>query len=377
LQESLIETTPIQKGENTMRKSLSLAFAGVAGLCAGEVFAQVTMYGIIDTGVEYVTNTNAAGNSVLKMPSLTGSLPSRFGIKGVEDLGGGLQTLYVLEAGFAPDTGTLGQGNRLFGRQSYVGIKNAYGTWMLGRQVNMTYIAGLKADIMGPNIYGNGSIDAYLPNARSDNAIGYLGNFSGFTIGATYSLGRDASATGGPAATNCPGELAGNVKACRQWTALLGYDGKDFGMALAYDLMHGGPGAAAPLGNADYTDRRITANGYAMFGRTKVGIGLENRRTEALATATSNLYFAGFSHPLSLQWILDGQVTRYQVNDTDRRATLAVARLNYKLSKRTTVYGSLGHIRNSASSAVSLDPGGTVGLGMNQTGLMTGVQHVF
>lgn len=42
----------------------------------------------------------------------------------------------------------------------------------------------------------------YLPNACSDNAVGYLGNFNGFVIGATDSIGRDASSAGGPAATN-------------------------------------------------------------------------------------------------------------------------------------------------------------------------------
>ncbi|WP_416104532.1 porin, partial [Enterococcus faecium] len=90
-----------------------------------------------------------------------------------------------------------------------VGLKSGWGQIMLGRQLNMTYISQLKTDVMGPNIFAIGSIDPYLPNARSDNAIGYLGNFSGFTVGATYSFGRDAAGPAGPAATNCAGEVAG------------------------------------------------------------------------------------------------------------------------------------------------------------------------
>ncbi|MFX5578745.1 porin, partial [Acinetobacter baumannii] len=85
-----------------------------------------------------------------KMPSLTGSFPSRIGFRGTEDLGGGLQALFVLESGFAPDTGAMGQGGRLFGRQSYVGLKSGWGQIMLGRQLNMTYISQLKTDVMGP-----------------------------------------------------------------------------------------------------------------------------------------------------------------------------------------------------------------------------------
>ena len=63
---------------------------------------------------------------------------------------------------------------------------------------------------------------------------GYLGNFSDFTVGATYSLGRDASAAGGPFATNCARKVAGNSKACRQVAALLGYDNKAWGVTTSY-----------------------------------------------------------------------------------------------------------------------------------------------
>ena len=56
------------------------------------------------------------------------------------------------------------------------------------------------ADIIGPSQFALGSMDPYLPNARSDNAIGYRGKFGGVTVGATYSLGRDVSSAGGPGA---------------------------------------------------------------------------------------------------------------------------------------------------------------------------------
>lgn len=107
------------------------------------------------------------------MPSVTVSFPSRLGFKGTEDLGRDLKAIFVLETGFSPNTSLQGQG-RLFGRQVYVGLKNTYGTLMFGRQVNMTYPSILKADVMGPNIHGIGSLDGYLPNFRSDNAIAFI-----------------------------------------------------------------------------------------------------------------------------------------------------------------------------------------------------------
>jgi predicted porin len=352
----------------------------VAGVYSGNCMAQsqVTVYGLVDTGIEYVTNANSAGNGVAKIAGSTGEIPSRIGFRGVEDLGGGLQAKFVLESGFTPDTGTLGQGNRMFGRQAWVGLGNEYGTVSVGRLQNMSYYVWLKGDILGPNIFGNADFDPYLANARSDNAIGYMGTFGPYTIGATYSLGRDTATAGGPAATNCPGEIAGNAQACRQTTALLQYEGSVFGVATAYDTMNGGTAASGGgLTQANYKDRRIALNAYVMVGGAKVVAGLQNRKTSTATDVTSNIYLVGVSYPLSAQWILDGQINRYKINEANTASTLSVARVNYNLSKRTTVYGQVGYMQNSANAANSLDPGGTVGVGLNQTGFMAGIRHSF
>lgn len=365
-----------------MKKAACSAIALIGALAAGSALAQnsVTVYGIVDTGVVYTTNANAAGNSVFKMPGLTGSFPSRLGFRGSEDLGGGLEAIFVLEAGFAPDTGAMGQGNRLFGRQSLVGLKsNSWGTVSLGRQVNMTYISTLKTDVMGPNIFAIGSIDGYLPNARSDNSIGYLGNFSNFTVGATYSFGRDASSAGGPAATNCGGEVAGNSKACRQVTALLGYDNKSFGVTTSYDILYGNTGASGGMTSSDNTDQRVTLNGYVMLGDTKIGAGVIDRRTRAAGAVNTNsdLFYLGTSIPLSVALVLDAQVARLNVKSSPNDVTLFVGRLTYNLSKRTALYTSLGYQKNGGTSAVAIDAGGTVGPGKNQLGVMSGIRHTF
>ena len=360
-------------------------FASVIALATGaaadSALAQssITMYGVVDTGVLYTNNANANGDSVVKIPSLTGTVPSRIGFKGTEDLGGGLQALFVLESGFAPDTGTMSQGNRLFGRAAYVGLKGSWGQLMLGRQINMTFLAPIRSDVIGPNIFSLGSIDAYLPNARSDNAIGYLGNFKDVTIGATYSLGRDSSAAGGPAATNCAGEVAGNAKACRQVTGLLAYDGRKFGISASYDVLYGNAGAAGGLSSSDNKDQRITANGYFMLNDVKIGAGTVDRRTCAAAAldTDSSLYYLGASVPVTPLLVLDAQISRLDVKRSRNDLTLAVARLTYYLSKRTAVYTSVGHMDNEGMSAVPVDAGGTVGAGKNQFGVMTGIRHLF
>jgi predicted porin len=360
--------------------SAALALIGVVAAQSATAQSNVTIYGIVDSGLVYTTNTNAAGDSMVKVPGLTGSLPSRLGFRGSEDLGGGLQALFVLEGGLNVDTGTMGQGNRLFGRQAYVGVKGAFGTLTLGRQVNMTFLSAIKSDVLGPNLFSMSSIDLYIPNARSDNAIGYIGNFSAFTVGATYSLGRDASAAGGPSATNCAGEVAGNSKACRQVTALLGYDNKTFGVTTSYDIMYGNTGAAAGLTTSESSDRRTTLNGYAMVGATKIGAGVMARKKAAATPVNdlkSDLYYLGASYPLTPALQLDGQVARHDVDGSANDSTLSVLRLTYSLSKRTAVYSSLGHMKNNGVAAIALDAGGTVGAGLNQSGISAGVRHIF
>lgn len=100
------------------RRGTIAAAASLAGFLAMPAFAQgnVTVYGIVDAAVARINNVDAAGNAVTRMPSLTGSVPSRIGFRGEEALGGGLSAVLTLEGGFGPDNGISGQGGRLFGR---------------------------------------------------------------------------------------------------------------------------------------------------------------------------------------------------------------------------------------------------------------------
>lgn len=366
-----------------MKSILSSAAALACGLAAAtsvtsaQAQTSVQVYGIVDSGIAHLTNVNNAGDSNTKVPTLTSSFPSRIGFKGTEDLGGGLQAFFVLENGLGMDTGAQQQGGRMFGRAANVGLKGEWGQLTLGRQNNMTYISGLKTDVLGPNLFAIGSIDPYLPNARSDNAIGYMGNFGGFVVGATWSFGRDASNAGGPAATNCGGEVAGNSKACRQYTGLLGYETKAWGLNASYDRMYGNTGAGGGLTSSDNTDIRTTVNGYLMIGPTKIGGGVIDRETNAATgQVESLLWYLGVSHPVN-NFVFDLQAAARNTKNSDSDVTMLVARLNYALSKRTVVYTAIGRMDNDGASAVALDAGGTVGVGKTQNGVMLGLRHHF
>lgn len=357
-----------------------MAAALAAGLCAGAASAQtsITVYGIVDTAFTHTTNVDEAGHAMTKMPTLTGSVPSRLGFRGSEDLGNGLQAIFTLESGVNVDVGTPSQGGRLFGRQASVGLKGGWGTLQVGRVPNMTFYAMIKSDVLGPNLFSISSIDLYIPNARSDNAVSYMGTFNGLTVGATYSFGRDASAAGGPAATNCAGEVAGDSKACRQYTALLGYDANIYGLTASYDKLYGNAGAAFGLTSSASYDRRTTLNGYVMLGRTRLGAGVMGRQTDAVTGMTeSDLYYLGVSQPFGAQLTLDAQVARKNVKGSPNDTNMLVARLTYALSKRSAVYAAIGRMDNHGQAAIALDAGGTVAAGRAQNGVMAGIRHVF
>lgn len=354
-------------------------------LCAGlaahtHAAAQtVTVYGILDLAVERLTHVNANGDSVTRMPNLTGTVPSRLGFRGSEDLGDGWQALFNLESGLAVDSGSFNNGGRMWGRAAYVGVSGPMGRITLGRQTTMTVLA-VSSHVMGPALYSFASHDPYIPNALSDNSIAWVGNFNGLinglTVGATYSLGRDNASAGGPAATNCPGE-ASTRQPCRQWSALLKYDSATYGAALSHDVMHGGPGAALGLTRPEDTDARTVLSAWGRIGSIKLSGGLLHRERDNLAPLKSNLYYAGASMPVTGLLTADVELSRLDLKNSASDSTMLVLRGVYSLSKRTALYATAGHMRNKGSSAVSLSAGGTVGAGMSQSGLAAGIRHSF
>lgn len=369
----------------------STASAQSTGAPAGIPPSSVQIYGVVDVAVERLDHVGAGGGNLTRMPSITGTLPSRIGFRGSEDLGGGLRAVFNLETGFAPDQGTLGQGGRLFGRQAYVGLSDArWGTLTAGRQYSMLFWSVLDSDVMGPTLYAPGSLDAYIPNSRHDNALSWRGTFSGLSLGATYSFGRDTVNAGpSPVGTNCPGENSTDRSACRAWSAMAKYDTANWGASLAYDRQNGRSLASATdaifgnLNSSAKQDSRLAAGAYVKFGPgVKIGGGVIRRDNDGDATKPrSDLWYVGASYPITPLLALDAQYStlRYKnANDVD--ADLVALRLVYSLSKRTAVYAQAGHIRNDRLSAVSVSGGqanGNPAAGRSQNGLAFGLRHTF
>lgn len=360
---------------------LKQAAIAAAMSCPWLAVAQsVTLYGVVDSGIEYVNNIGANKDGVVRIPGTTGSVPSRWGVRGAEDLGGGMKAVFALESGFSPDSGVSNQGGRLFGRQAYVGLSGGWGQVAFGRQYNMLFWSTLDPDILGPNAYGSGSLDSGIPNARSDNAVSYKGKFGGLTVGATYSFGRDVVNASSPAGTNCAGENPADKRACQEWSVLLQYETANWGVSTAYDSMRGGAGAFGGLDRSSLTDNRLTINGYALVGKAKLGAGLIRRDNQASATPRSNLWFAGGSYNVTPAWSVDAEVYYLKFLNSPNKAWLLAARTSYDFSKRTRVYWTAGFIDNRGDLALSVSaaaPGASPAPGGNQIGTMAGIKHIF
>lgn len=362
------------------KKSVATKLAGVALVGLGSsAFAQtsVTIYGNLDTGVERVTNVGPTHATVMRMPGITGSIPSRLGFRGTEDLGGGMKANFVLEQGLSVDQGTFNQSGRPFGRQAYVGLSSEWGALSFGRQYSQIFWA-LIGDSMGPNIYSMGDLDGYLANARIDNNVAYRGTFGNFSVGATYSFGRDAVAPA--AAGGCAGESATDSKACRATSWLVQYATPVWGVALASERQWGGAGAGSPLPLSSQTDTRTVANGFYKVAGATLGGGFMRRDWKAAAAPKRDLWWLGVTYPMA-PWVFDVQYGKLDVKNSPDDSSLIAARVQYLFTKRTAIYATAGRVFNRGAAAITIDGGVVAGaappLGGEQTGVMFGVRHSF
>lgn len=351
----------------------------------------IQMYGVLDGGVERISHVKNGSNegTVTRMPGITGTVASRLGFRAAKALAPGLTGIATLETGFNLDSGTLGQGGRIFGRQLFAGVDTAYGSLTIGRQYSML-IQAMDSDLLGPNIYALGSLDAYLPNARYDNSIAWKGQFGNVTLGAIYSLARD-NAGGTPGSGTCAGELPGaGSNACRGWSVMAKYDAPRFGVAAAVDEQKGGTGATASFFNGaaalaftrpEDTDRRTLLGAYLKFGSGgKLGVGWLGRKVDVAAGEfSSNAYYVEGAWQFNDQWQVDGGFHRITNHDQDRDASLIVLRSFYYFNKDFAPYLQLARINNSANAqyAASVGSGVSPAAGGSQTATMLGLRYRF
>jgi predicted porin len=387
-----------------MRKSLfAMAALGVvAGGASSVALAQssVTLYGVIDTAIEYVNRVPAASSIGPRfgMANLGGLSPSRWGLRGVEDLGGGNQAFFWLESGFAPDSG-LGVGS-LFGRQAAVGLRNEkYGQLSFGRQ--LTSIFESTANFMPMRFattyepVGTAVGLAY----RENNMVKYGGNFGPLHAAAHYSFGTGLPLQGAVPSTIADGEVPGNQRAQTGYGASAYYYDQGIGVGVGYDRVNPAASATGPVGKIQLAN---IAGSYA-YGPVRLFAGYRYRNSEfgnGVTELRDNFYWTGITYQatpalgLSAAYYYD-QVKRAALLPTSSPTSLpnfsqVTLQADYALSKRTDIYITSAWSHNGALNYDSLlQTGGLYGYGTsttltglpagqkNMVGVAIGLRHIF
>ena len=364
-----------------MNKALATTLVALAGTLGAAAHAQssVTLYGTLDTGIDYISNQKTASGGKSNWMMESGNISTdRWGLRGNEDLGGGLSAVFDLENGFNIDSGKFSNGGDEFGRQAWVGIASKqWGTVTMGRQYDflVDFVAPLSAtgSGFGGNIADHPFDNDNLNNdLRMNNALKFRSaTYDGFTVGGAYAF---SNAAGGFSNNNAYSLGA-------QWA------GGPFNLALAYLQVNQPGGVNQPAntggavsssdGDATFTGARqriLGAAGRYTFGAATVGLVFTRTMLDdphqitqggAYSTLngdmlTFNNYELNAHYAITPAFTLGGSYTFTDGHFSDDGRSVApkwnqfMLQADYALSRRTDLYleGVYQHVSGADGIAV-------------------------
>jgi general bacterial porin, GBP family len=382
-----------------MKKTLMVA--ALTGVCASAAQAQssVTLYGLIDAGITYTNNQQGHSNWQMLSGQVNGS---RFGLRGSEDLGGGLKAIFTLENGFNIANGNLGQNGRLFGRQAFVGLSSSdYGSVTLGRQYDsmVDYVGplALTGTQYGGTQFAHPFDNDNLNNSfRIDNSVKYQSaNYGGLQFGALYGFSNQADG------------FANN----RAYSAGVSYNWNGLNIAGAYMQLNsnGATGAAAAFNsggavsgdNTFFAGRQQTWGAGANYAIGPATIGLVYSQTNLGGLAGIGAAASGESGGVGFP----SNSARFQNFEANARYSLTPAvsiagaytytrgsldatsphwnqfnlQADYALSKRTDVYlqGVYQQVNEGAIVDANINGLGSASNNNKQVAVTAGLRHRF
>lgn len=360
-----------------IRPSL-LAAAALASLASlAHAQSNVTLYGRVDLGVQYTDEVAPGGDSLTELFN-GGMLPSIWGLRGTEDLGGGLSGFFNLESHFSADTGA--GVNLLFRRQANVGLKGAWGAVALGRQYSPAILAHLGTDPRGfkeqfsmlyPYAYNQN-----LAGGANDlgifigNAISYSGSFGPVNVGAAYSLGEQVGDSGAGSTVSLGASFKGPVEVSASYQSIELNSGA--GETKQYGL-----GAALPVGPV-----KLKALFMNTQSDTGVLVPLVTGPGGVVVTPARSTDVDHWGVGVDYSWASNTTtLAYYQGKDKDvagdKTKTLVLSN-DYAMSKRTTLYAQVAYADadpgSSARTSIIARPAVA---GEKTTVLGVGVKHDF
>ncbi|MFZ3141113.1 porin [Polaromonas sp.] len=359
-----------------MKKSL-IAVAVLAASGAAMAQSSVTLYGIVDawigskqTNGVTVVNGNQLATTELRQTGVNsgGLSSSRWGLKGSEDLGGGLKAIFALESGINVDTGESSDSKRLFDRQAFVGLTSGFGTVSLGRQngayesVRGTFFSAQgnspSFDATNGKQFSKANIDdlaafdrAVVPTtaqataaaaalntkgvaasrigawagyqARVDNSIRYATpSISGFQAAVVYGFGEDKN-TVAPTYNN---------GATKNASISLSYANGPIGVAVVHQDDELSP---------DFHMKNTGVGGYYDFGVAKAFLAYNEAKYDGFAK--QNEWAVGVRAPLGATTLV-AQYAQSKGDDFGKNTSFGLS-AEYSLSKRTTAYAGFNQTK--------------------------------
>ena len=360
----------------------------VLSLVAANAWAQssVTLYGVLDTFIGYQSAQVGGKSTRLFALANNGEMTSRWGLRGMEDIGGGYSVRFNLENGFDPSTGARQNSFRLFDRQAWVGLAGPFGEVRFGRQNTPMFYYAIGLDALGSATYGSGYNDFANWLSRVDNDIAWFSpRFANTQLELHYSAG------------GVPGSLAGNAV---YQVAMQSQQGPLF-LAGAYLN-------AANAANSVRVQEMMAGATYD-YGHGKLYLAWF-RANDVISATTCNAlanpagkydpalgavgnvpgnYHSTYS--ISADYRLAPQATigaayAYIRDDSplDNNAEQIGAIATYALSKRTQIYGVVSWLKNFGTAKFRMT-GASITLGSlltpdpghNETGAQIGIRHLF
>lgn len=339
---------------------------------------EVTLYGIIDANIEAVSHNDPDSGTVKNFGLRSGGRSgSRFGFMGSEDLGNGTKAIFKLEAGFDVGNGESSHGGRLFGRQSYVGLKGDWGQLTLGRQNTPAfnfltpYVPGLHGAQYEP-------VASLMP-ARADNSVAYAHKIGGLEFGGYYGFNSQADQRDRDLSTTGSFGLAATYEF-----------NKTYGITAAYDQYRGTSNLKGTLAQGDRGNvENYMVVARAMYQHLQLRIGYRYRDTdlsvEGMKSVKSHMYMVGVGYQfkpgtvVSISYYNEHFKNAPQGWMNSKKDTVHQVSLlgTYGLSKRTELYAVASYSRNAplnlgASSTYKLAEGTN-----SQIGGALGIRHRF
>jgi predicted porin len=361
-------------------RHLLVGTLGISAAAVAQAQSTVTMYGLLDVAPAVFSRTNAADDRMVKLNSDTGS-SSRFGLRGTEDLGGGLSAFFNLESPIDPKNGTASggassgscnaaagcaaaTGTAFWRRNSFVGIKGSFGEITLGRNYTAAVIKQAATLSATPSGINTGMGLTLLSQGISNdfwnsNQIRYDSPRLGpIDFAVHVAAGEGASGK----------SMGGNVRFMQGPIAISLSAQKDENLA-----------------NKSVTWTMIS--GSYDFGGFKLhaGVNKVDNSEGVVGFVHSNLTTVGASFKATQQLTLAAQYwTVKEKVGVSTSSKLLVLNADYALSKRSFLYALYGNVDNKDHGLAPLwgnqnfsGSGNVIVRNDKSNGLAMGIRHVF